>query len=334
MSHLKRLLLRGLCGGLRPSNFHKTTLVAAITLTIRPVMSADFSDKLMSIYLLNVLSIPALTLHLKQSSPDSLNMLQKNRIVARSVELLSQEQQLKIHFNALEGSYALCLTANLVHMVSQMTEEQFAEVDLIKLLFVITRLMESCGQVSLKVLPSVKPKSWTRNKNRVIHFQYVTAKQSNLSHWHPVLGWFSVSLDAFLQDSMERVRTQLSRLWSPHCVRLFSAPLTEIVSRLPEVPSIPDAAASLHAPPTSTGPKNMLKKALERTKAAAAATSSTVVITTSASSSHHTKLGSPECMKVALICSMYQHALKTLSQLKLEILSGLCYQNLLLLPLW
>ena len=39
-------------------------------------------------------------------------------------------------------------------------------------------------------------------------------------------------------------------------------------------------------------------------------------------------------MKVALICSMYQHALKTLSQLKLEILSGLCYQNLLLLPLW
>ena len=133
---------------------------------------------------------------------------------------------------------------------------------------------------------------------------------------------------------MERVRTQLSRLWSPHCVRLFSAPLTEIVSRLPEVPSVPDAAALLHAPPTSSGAKHLLKKALEKTKAAAAATSSTVVIASSASSSHHTKLGSPECMKVALICSMYQHALKTLSQLKLEILSGLCYQNLLLLPLW
>ena len=166
--------------------------------------------------------------------------------------------------------------------------------------------------------------------------QYVTAKQSNLSHWHPVLGWFSVSLDAHLQDSMERVRTQLSRLWSPHCVRLFSAPLTEIVSRLPEVTSVPDAASALqHAPPApSSGPKNMLKKALEKTKAAAAATSSSVAIASSASSSHHTKLGSPECMKVALICSMYQHALKTLSQLKLEILSGLCYQNLLLLPLW
>ena len=161
MGHLKRLLLRGLCGGLRRSNFHKTTLVAAITLTIRPLMSADFSDKLMSIYLLNVLSIPALTLHLKQSSPDSLTMLQKNRIVARSVELLSQEQQLKIHFNALEGSYALCLTANLVHLVSQMTEEQFADVDLIKLLFVITRLMESCGQVSWVVFPNVESKSET-----------------------------------------------------------------------------------------------------------------------------------------------------------------------------
>ena len=127
MGHLKRLLLRGLCGGLRPSNFHKTTLVAAVTLTMRPVQSADFSDKLMSIYLLNVLSIPALTLHLKQSSPDSLAMLQRHRVVARSVELLSQEQQLKIHFNALEGSYALCLTANLVHLGSNSINSSFRE---------------------------------------------------------------------------------------------------------------------------------------------------------------------------------------------------------------
>jgi ubiquitin-protein ligase E3 B len=94
-----------------------------------------------------VLSVPALTLQLKKSSPESLQLLQKNGIVNRSVKLLSHEQQLKIHFNALEGSYALCLTANLVHLVSIMSKEEFASVDLLSLLFVVTRLLESCGQV-------------------------------------------------------------------------------------------------------------------------------------------------------------------------------------------
>ncbi len=135
---------------------------------------------------------------------------------------------------------------------------------------------------------------------------------------------------------MERVRTQLSRLWSPHCVKLFSRPLTEIVQRLPELPTAPEPEPILE-PLTSSGgssgPKQLLKKAIEKTKAA----SSSVVSAASQPpppKGGYTKLGSPECMKVALICAMYQHALRTLSQLKLEILSGLCYQNLLLLPLW
>jgi ubiquitin-protein ligase E3 B len=47
----------------------------------------------------------------------SLLLQKQNHILAKAVNFLSQEQQLKIHFNALEGSYALCLTANLVHLV-------------------------------------------------------------------------------------------------------------------------------------------------------------------------------------------------------------------------
>ena len=90
--------------------------------------------------------------------------------------LLSQDQQLKIHFNALEGSYALCLTANLTQLVALTKEEDFKRLDFLGLLHLLTRLLENCGQ-------------------------YVTAKQSNMSHWHPVLGWFSVSLDSYLQVS-------------------------------------------------------------------------------------------------------------------------------------
>lgn len=39
------------------------------------------------------------------------------------------------------------------------------------------------------------------------------------------------------------------------------------------------------------------------------------------------KLGAPDVSKVAMICSMYHAILQTLSQLKLDILSGLCYND-------
>ena len=90
-----------------------------------------------------------------------------------AISLLAQEQQLKIHFNSLEGSYALCLTANMIDVSSMMEDQD--QVNFIELVSVFKRLLDLCGQ-------------------------YVTAKKSNLTHWHPVLGWFSVSMDSYLQN--------------------------------------------------------------------------------------------------------------------------------------
>ncbi len=298
--HLKRLLLRGLCGS--RVLIKKTSLSAVLTLAMRPVVSAEFSVKLISIFLLNVLCVPGLIVHLTEMSPDSMALLQKQEMLAKCVALLGDEQQMKIHFNALEGSYALCLTANLVHLVSIQTEEEFAKMELLDLVTVLTRLLESCGQ-------------------------YVTAKQSNLSHWHPVLGWFSVSLDTFLQNSMDRVKFQLSRLWSPGCLRLLTGPLTELVEKLPQAAAPPPVAApqDLSPPEETNAAKQLFKKAMEKAKASSNA---------NVSKGPFTKMGSPECMKIALTCNMFQNCLKTLSQLKNEILLGLSYQNILILPLW
>jgi ubiquitin-protein ligase E3 B len=38
---------------------------------------------------------------------------------------------------------------------------------------------------------------------------------------------------------------------------------------------------------------------------------------------NYRKLGSPEATKIALICSLYQTALHTLTQMKIEILTGM-----------
>ena len=46
----------------------------------------------------------------------ALQMLQTNEIFEKVVQFVQTEQNLRIIFNTLEGSYALCLLANLVHL--------------------------------------------------------------------------------------------------------------------------------------------------------------------------------------------------------------------------
>lgn len=144
--------------------------------------------------------------------------------------------------------------------------------------FVVTRLMESCQH-------------------------YVVTKQSNLTHWHPVLGWFSQSMDYSLHEAMPYVKTQLYLLWNgPMVSVLLGQTLRELVENSTESGS--------EGPSSSAGSSNILRRALDhranRTNAA----------------KHLRKLGSPECTKVALLCSLYQTALATLTQLKLDILTG------------
>jgi ubiquitin-protein ligase E3 B len=63
-------------------------------------------------------------------------------------------------------------------------------------------------------------------------------------------------------------------------------------------------------PSSSGGSSNILRRALDhRANRANAA-------------KHHRKLDSPECTKVALLCTLYQTALATLTQMKLDILTG------------
>lgn len=69
------------------------------------------------------------------------------------------------------------------------------------------------------------------------------------------------------------------------------------------------------------GAGNLLKRALERTSSKSAQNKA---------SKPWRKLGCTEISKVAIVCAMYHAALQTLSQLKLDILSGLCYNDTLL----
>jgi len=297
MADLKLVLLKGLASS--KVLLKKTTLSAINNLCLRPVIYSSFSSKLVSLYILNVLCVPTLVHQLQAMSPEILTMMRSNEVLKHSIRLLNQEQQLRIHFNALEGSYALCLAANLVNLLHLQISDELQQ-DIIGLVGVLTRLLESCSS-------------------------YVTAKQSNLSHWHPVLGWFSVSLDKYLQATIPTLKIQLAKLWHPDSVKLLTHHLQAAAQSLPR-----PIAPPTPSPEETNAARKLMKQAIEKTKTTYANTTQSLIPATPGIN----RLGNSDCTQIALVCTLYQTAIRTLSQLRLEILIGLCYKDILLKPLW
>ncbi|XP_055959426.1 ubiquitin-protein ligase E3B [Patella vulgata] len=262
--------------------FNKNTLSAMMTLALRPLIAANFSDNLLSVFLLHILSVPALIHHISVLSQETLSILITHRIFKRCLDLMTNEQSTRIIFNSLEGNYALCLMANLIQL-GYLEMEGLVE-NTQNFMFVMIRLLESCKK-------------------------YVLSKRSNLTHWHPVLGWFSQSTNQSLHEAMHFVVKQLQLLWSDKMIKLLFLELIEYVATT-------QAANEIKSSPS----KNIIKKAIEK-----------------ASSKNETpkiKLSSSMSTSTCLPCTLYRTALQTLSQLKMDIIGGLSYNAMLLPNLW
>ncbi|XP_050304811.1 ubiquitin-protein ligase E3B [Anthonomus grandis grandis] len=289
---LKNLLIRGLCRV--KIAFKAVSISAILTLSLRPLVSASFSEKFMTIFLINVLSVPALIYHIQILSPETLSTLQHHKIFTRSLELLSSQQSMRIVFNTLEGSYALCLLANLIQMGFLDRNSNLRDLCFPTFTVVITGLLESCQN-------------------------YVVSKQSTLTHWHPVLGWFAQSIDPGLHVAIPHIKQQLHLLWNIEVMQILLGNfLSELVCG---VDPSQDPTVSHHASSAFVG-GSFFKKMLENRGNKTSTMKS------------YRALGSPEVHRVVLICSMYHTAFHTLTQLKLDILTGLCYQNTILYDLW
>lgn len=140
----------------------------------------------------------------------------------------------------------------------------------------------------------------------------VGPKGGTCSQWHELLGWFSPGPDAPINENLTQIKKQLYLLWSYRTVKmLLGDNLKELVAGYEKL------EFSVHTP--SSG--NLFKRALEKTSSKSSQ---------SKASKPWRKLGSAEVSQIAIVCSMYHAALQTLSQLKLDILSGLCYHDTLI----
>lgn len=294
-SVLQILLTNGLARS-RPS-LSKGTLTAIFTLALRPVIAAHFSENLLRSFLLHIMSVPAIIYHLNVLTPECMATIQTHDLLRKFILFLSHEEQCLDICVCLEGSHTLCLLGNLIYL----------------------------GYLNEKVLEE-EANHFVKDLTDMLSYcqRYVSQKKSNLTHWHPVLGWFSQSVDYGLNESMPLVTKQLQNLWGVLIIRtLFSDVLSkklESQEPTPPPPPPPQPSTSQNNLPV----KNLFKRAFQKSAS----------VRNILKPVGGKRVDSAEVQKVCSICVLYQTALSTLTQIRLQILTGLTHLDDLLPKLW
>ncbi|XP_077097526.1 ubiquitin-protein ligase E3B [Siphateles boraxobius] len=292
-SVLQILLTNGLARS-RPS-LSKGTLTAIFTLSLRPVVAAHFSDNLLRSFLLHIMSVPGFISHLNTLAPDCMVTIQTHDLFRKFVLFLSREEQCLDICVCLEGSHTLCLLGNLIQL----------------------------GYFNVKVLEQ-EAGHFVKDLTDMLSYcqRYVSQKKSNLTHWHPVLGWFSQTVDYGLNESMPLVTKQLQCLWGvPVICTLFCDVLSKKLETQDPTPPPSLQQSSLQ---NNVPVKNLFKRAFQKSAS----------VRNILKPVGGRRVDSAEVQKVCSICVLYQTALTTLTQIRLQILTGLTYLDELLPKLW
>lgn len=291
-SILQILLTNGLARS-KPS-LSKGTLTAIFTLSLRPVIAAHFSENLLRSFLIHIMSVPAIVTHLSVLTPECMASIQTHELLRKFILFLSREEQCSDICVCLEGSHSLCLLGNLIYL--GFLNEKILEEEANHFVKDLTDMLSYCQR-------------------------YVSQKKSNLTHWHPVLGWFSQTVDYGLNESMPLVTKQLQHLWGVSVIRtLFSDVLSKKLESLDPTPPPPQPSTSQNNLPV----KNLFKRAFQKSAS----------VRNILKPVGGKRVDSAEVQKVCSICVLYQTALSTLTQIRLQILTGLTHLDDLLPKLW
>ncbi|XP_060881517.1 ubiquitin-protein ligase E3B [Metopolophium dirhodum] len=144
----------------------------------------------------------------------------------------------------------------------------------------------------------------------------VVKKHSNVSSvWHPELGWFTANSNCQCSPNIPPLKNQLIPLWcGTLCSKLLRCHLINALAQIPENQQVPSP------PPKTNNPIAIIKKAFD--------------LRLSSTSQSSYKLTGIHGTKVVAACNLYFTCLKTITQLRLDIITGLCYHEDTLYLLW
>ncbi|CAO2629163.1 Ubiquitin-protein ligase E3B [Lemmus lemmus] len=258
-----------------------------------PVVAAQFSDNLMRPFIIHIMSVPALVTHLSTVTPERLRALESHDMLRKFIVFLRDGNRCRDACESLEGCRTLCLMGNILHLGSLNPKVLEEETD--GFVSLLTQMLCYCQK-------------------------YVSQKKSNLTHWHPVLGWFSQSVDYGLNESMYLITKQLQFLWGVPLIRIF---FCDILSK--KLLEHPEPAPAQPSSPQNVLPvKSLLKRAFQKSAS----------VRNILRPVGGRRVDSAEVQKVCSICVLYQTSLATLTQIRLQILTGLTYLDDLLPKLW
>lgn len=92
------------------------TLVAIITLCLRPLIDGDYSRNLLSQFLSEILSVPALIYHLHQSVPQCIEQFSTMRLLSRALKISEDFQWFEEFAASMSGTKTLAYLGNIVNM--------------------------------------------------------------------------------------------------------------------------------------------------------------------------------------------------------------------------
>lgn len=165
---INELLMKTLCR--TRISIKKSALTAVLTLSIRPLINSQFNNEIMILFINNILSIPAFIHQVLAVSDDNLKFFNSD-LLLHCIDILSDEKNCNEALNNLEGNLSLCLLANIVHLC-------YVNIDYLEK---NDKILNDFVQIVRTFLSHCA--------------KYVVNKQTSLTHWHSILGWFSQSIE-------------------------------------------------------------------------------------------------------------------------------------------
>ena len=111
---LRTILVKGTCRTV--VTLKPISLTAVINLALRPLVFANFTENILSQFVCQILSIPALIYQLEQLCPDTLKTFQSREIFEKCMNLIHDKDNFKFISGTLQGAKLLALSANLIQL--------------------------------------------------------------------------------------------------------------------------------------------------------------------------------------------------------------------------
>ena len=191
MVSLQGYLMSGLCK--HNIALTQASLYAATSLMIRALKSLEATSAI-SIYVMNILTIPGYVHHLTTVSKDCLPLLEENNFFERTVKFLCDYENMSNIYKTHDGDETISLVANIVNMCYNEVAKFSPMKKSIKM--ILSGLLRHCSTF--------------------------LGKHSSNSKFHPIFGWYhQVNYKRATNEASVHVLTQLRYSWRKPLVGMF-----------------------------------------------------------------------------------------------------------------